>query len=791
MPHSPTAEQEAILQALRDSQTSIMVNAFSGTGKTSTLELLSKEIPIPALALAFNVLIKKELEARFPANFTIKTFNGLGHSAWGSAIGKRCEVDDRKVGKLVTEIAKAEGLQLSTEAWSGVKSLVDAARQAGLVPSIFPQKGLIPDTPEVWQELNAGLFPECEYPDLARAVLCTSVKLAMQGKIDYDDQIYMSTMFGGSFPRFSLILVDEAQDLSPLNHLMVKKCAGPTGRLIVVGDRKQCHPPGTMITIGEGKTIPIEKLKIGDKVVSYNRKQGFSGLNTHQGVKVTDIQYFDFKGNLIELMAEDGPKNFCTPNHRCLVRWENKQGHCVYLMRKGENYRIGTAQSFYTNGSKGISAFGPLMRARQEEADALWILDVYDSKEEALVQEKIIWTQYGLPDLIFKCSGKASTTQANLDIAWAQVGNNGLRARACLSHFNREYELPLWQKGQGNSPIGERSFVIAACNVISGTMSVLSLSTKQWSKVWLNYHPYEGKVIGLTVTENGYGLNLYVADGMVTHNSIYAFRGADTKSMDKLKELRSEWIELPLTTTFRCAKSIVARQQEHAPGYNAFTSNPEGEILSWWKEGDPSWDWEDVKEAAPQGHIAVLCRNNAPLLSLAFKLIRAGVGCHMRGREIGKGLVALSKKILKDDSTPREACLALVDEWISRETRLAQANGKEPKVAAVTDRGECLLAVLEHPSVDTAGSLRRALESLFAKDTGVTLSTIHKAKGLEWETVVVLDPWRIPSKFAQRAASLGDTRQIEQEYNLQYVAETRAKRTLILANKDDFIEGGE
>jgi hypothetical protein len=513
MSHSPTAEQEAIINTAMQTTTSIMINAYAGCGKSSTLELLAKALPpTPMLALAFNVAIKKELEARFPANVTIKTLNGLGHAAWGGAIGKRCEVDDRKVGKLVTDLAKGEGLRLSTEAWNSVKSLVDSARQAGLVPSIFLQKGLVPDTPETWQELNSGLFPECEYPDLARAVLCQSIKLAMAGKIDYDDQIYMSCLFDGSFPRFSLILVDEAQDLSTLNHIMVKRCAGPTGRLIVVGDRKQ---------------------------------------------------------------------------------------------------------------------------------------------------------------------------------------------------------------------------------------------------------------------------------------AIYAFRGADSSSMDSLKALRPEWMELPLTTTFRCAKSIVARQQEHAPGYNAFATNPEGEILSWWKEEDPSWDWEAVKEATPKGHTAVLCRNNAPLLSLAFKLIRAGVGCHMRGREIGKGLVSLSKKIIKDDSTPRETCLALVDEWISRETRLAQANGKEPKVAAVTDRGECLLAVLEHPSVDTAGSLRRALESLFAKDTGVTLSTIHKAKGLEWETVVVLDPWRIPSKFAQRAASLGDTRQIEQEYNLRYVAETRAKRTLILANKGDFVEGGE
>ena len=66
----------------------------------------------------------------------------------------------------------------------------------------------------------------------------------------------------------------------------------------------------------------------------------------------------------------------------------------------------------------------------------------------------------------------------------------------------------------------------------------------------------------------------------------------------------------------------------------------------------------------------------------------------------------------------------------------------------------------------------RAIEQLFdEKRRGLlTLSTIHKAKGLEWPTVFILDARTLmPSKWAQLPW------QKVQERNLQYVAVTRAK----------------
>lgn len=275
--------------------------------------------------------------------------------------------------------------------------------------------------------------------------------------------------------------------------------------------------------------------------------------------------------------------------------------------------------------------------------------------------------------------------------------------------------------------------------------------------------------------------------------SIYGFRGAVNDGMKKLRRIRPRWVDRGLLTTFRCPKLVVARQQWHAPGYKAWHTNTDGAIANL-RDGDEhfnimdGWSWKDIQAHMPSPNCSmmVLCRNNSPLLSLAFKLIRNQIGVVMLGRDIGKGLISLSRKILPDDKTPRFDCSGKVAEWIETEVSLARANKHEERVAGITDRGECLLAVIDSGCRD-AGELRQMLTKLFARESGqVQLSTIHRAKGLEADCVLHLDPWRIPSKFAREAEKLGDSRQLQQEYNLLYVAETRTKHTLINADLSGF-----
>ena len=281
--------------------------------------------------------------------------------------------------------------------------------------------------------------------------------------------------------------------------------------------------------------------------------------------------------------------------------------------------------------------------------------------------------------------------------------------------------------------------------------------------------------------------------------AIYAFRGADSRSMDKILGLQggeARWTQLPLATTFRCPKSIVARQQAHAPGFTAYHTNRDGQVGAV-GDAEDGWSWLQVMEVAnavnsemsrpgaPQ--LAVLCRNNAPLVSLAFKLIRSRVGVYMAGRELGKGLVTLSKKIAPEGSTPAPTIMAKLHEWQETQVSLARANRKEDSIEGILDRAECIRAVLEDSECRDAEQLRAILDRLFSGTTGlVTLSSIHRAKGLEWDTVIHLDPWRIPSRFALQSASAGDPTQLEQEQNLLYVCETRTKHTLIPLSLEDF-----
>lgn len=510
----PTPEQQAIIAAANAGDESLMIQAYAGTGKTTTLTMLARALAQGGLALAFNVSARKELEKRFPPGWKVMTLNGLGHGAWMRAIprDRKITLDERKVGRLVSAEFKRAQWAGGDESWANVRTMVSSAMLAGIVPREYPNnKGLIENSLDNWASIaeDQWLVVNDREIEIAQAVLLASVKEAFAGTISFDDQIYMPVMFNGQFQRYGTVLVDEAQDLNALQHIMVKRAAG--GRLIVVGDTRQ---------------------------------------------------------------------------------------------------------------------------------------------------------------------------------------------------------------------------------------------------------------------------------------AIYQFRGADAQSMAKLRALRPNWVDLPLATTFRCPKVVVDRQQEHAPGYKASSGNKVGVFAQWFGQdyarlvGKPTWDWDLIERVrtkhSPKGSIAVLCRNNAPLLGLAFKLLRRGVGVEMLGRDIGKGLQALSKKLCPDDTMTQAECILKVTEWRDSECSLARVNGQENKIEGITDRAECLIAVLNNAA--TAGDLRTKLERVFAMTNGqIVLSTGHKAKGGEWDVVIHLDPDRIPSKQALR-----DAVQMEQERNLLYVIETRAKAVLIEAKLGDF-----
>lgn len=267
------------------------------------------------------------------------------------------------------------------------------------------------------------------------------------------------------------------------------------------------------------------------------------------------------------------------------------------------------------------------------------------------------------------------------------------------------------------------------------------------------------------------GRAIFVGD---RHQAIYGFTGADADAVELLS-IDFKCVPLPLTVTYRCPKSVVELARKFVPHITAHESAVEGVVRSMSRQ-----DFIKTEVDLLQPDDAILCRKTRPLVSLAFRLIKRGVGCHVEGRDIGSGLVKLATKW---KTTTVAGLRRNLDAYRERETkkltaRLGKEGGIEYAIDALNDRVETLLIIAD--GCTTVDEVVAKITSMFrdtvdGQSSTLTLSTIHRAKGREWGKVYILG-WTgyMPSPFARKAW------QKQQEANLAYVAVTRAQRELVL-----------
>lgn len=248
--------------------------------------------------------------------------------------------------------------------------------------------------------------------------------------------------------------------------------------------------------------------------------------------------------------------------------------------------------------------------------------------------------------------------------------------------------------------------------------------------------------------------------------AIYGFRGA---SNDALGIIAQEFgtKELPLTVSYRCPVSVV----NLASRYGVIESAPnaiQGTVTT-----APTYKLTDF-----QPNDLVLCRNTAPLVTVAYKLLARRIPAQIRGRDIGVSLKNLITKLSGRRGT-LETLPDKVAEYQSRETALALEKRQESKAQSIADKCESILALIDSMTQedveDGIPGLLSIIDTLFDDRDGrgkVLLSTIHKAKGLEAKHVKILDWHLCPSKYAKQDW------QRTQEKNLQFVAITRSQDTL-------------
>ena len=228
-------QQETFLSALAG-RGSALLDARAGSGKTFTLTQAAQRVA-PGLALAFNKRNAEDLQRKFPEVWHCKTMNGLGHQAWTRFLGsRRPNLQTRKLWELI-KLPQFSAIPYKSR--FDIVKLTEMCKALGYVPSGVPSP--VTSWPVAWDAILDSTFLDDSdgYQEWTEALLRESITSAFQGLIDFSDQVYMSVIWGAPFSRYLTIVVDEAQDLSMLQHQMTLRSVHQDGRALIAGDAFQ------------------------------------------------------------------------------------------------------------------------------------------------------------------------------------------------------------------------------------------------------------------------------------------------------------------------------------------------------------------------------------------------------------------------------------------------------------------------------------------------------------------------------------------------------------------------
>ncbi|HCL5313129.1 TPA: UvrD-helicase domain-containing protein, partial [Salmonella enterica] len=220
MTYSDTAEQSAVIAW---QGTRLVVGAFAGTGKTTTLRRFAEQSPDERmLYVAYNRAIRDEAQQKFPYNVTCRTSHQLAFAVTGKHFGPRI------TGNLkVTDIARA----LNSKNW----------RLAGNV--LFTLNHFMSSADEQIMAMHTPgeeeLSGEEQAQTLAAARQVWLMMTARRGDFPVTHDTYLK-LYQLSRPnlssRYSTILFDEAQDANPVTSAIV---LNQSCRVVLVGDPHQ------------------------------------------------------------------------------------------------------------------------------------------------------------------------------------------------------------------------------------------------------------------------------------------------------------------------------------------------------------------------------------------------------------------------------------------------------------------------------------------------------------------------------------------------------------------------
>lgn len=797
-------EQLAIFSFFREGKGNLVVRARAGTGKTFTITHGVVQAPEQEiLYCVFNRRNAVEAEGKIvDPRVTVATLHKVGYRVvrqyWPNARPDN-DVDRDRIAaaspttppdEVVAAIGKLVGFAKNTTiSLPSIEQLADLAEDKGIFAG-------------AWEEQEQGGWTVSKLASVARGAMELAMKKDAQGRISFDDMVWLPVAMQWVTPQFGLVVVDE------------------------------CFPAGTLVRMADGSLKPIELIVPGESVFNAS------------GIGEVSKLWRKNTSELICVKHEIG-SFVCTPNHPILTQkgWIKACGlnETHYIKTHEQTMRMVQEYNAGNYSTRQEEAFLQSILLGEMENESTWNVGKGSqrcqcSKNQLEPAGKLFQESKSRNGIIIS----NARSKPNEDYVGSETGigytsgnwsssenKRGQRNWTNESGISFDGEFSRCEKqlccqnreGKGVSEPLQNRHSISRLHGGSGMRRGFPLCFGE-----ANSRPEKGseiegiRVVGIEIIKpqdfgkyggSNSGVAVYnlkvlghpsyvLSNGEVVHNcqdqslpqltmmrrivkadgrivvvgddrqAIYAFRGACSDGLDMMKTALGA-AEAPLTTTYRCPKAVVALAAQIVPDYHAAPEAPDGTV-------------EELNEAGMIERVkigdAILSRVNAPLMPLCLGLLRKGIPARIEGRDIGRQLQGMVRK-LNGKSVPD--FLRKLDTWLSKQVKraLCSKKGADAKCDQLRDMADTLSAVAEGAA--SIGEIEKRLGDLFQDSDqcakpAVVLSSTHKAKGLEYFRVFILrDTFR--RNGGKRVMSPEESKQ---ESNCYYVALTRSQNYLAL-----------
>lgn len=712
------------------------VVAGPGSGKTTTMVTLIRELinkhgvsPSDIRAVTFSKEMATAMENKLRIKGVASTFHSLGYLICSETERKPVEPELRH--RLMCKLSRKWGLD-----YKELDRFIARMREAAISPAQAADRG----------EFGYGMtsaYAEYEKERHAAGWMDFSSMLADAVALLENPDVRRRWS-----PKF--LIVDEAQDTSDAQWRMMQLMAEKHGNITVVGDSNQCiygfrgakpdnitdfqrwfpagrkyylgknyrcHPPGVLVTCAmkppERRThqihtdVPVESLTPASRAVSWDRRS-WRFVRKGQNTVTTEQQY---DGLLLTICA--GPHSVpVTPNHKLLVRWTDFTtiGNIVYLMwREDLGFRVGQCSFSNTYGGKKRNTVRLWHRIHLQKPDKIWILAYVQDRQDAARWENIISAKYGISQLEFEPSGRHSRlTKSDTEFIFSRIPREG--GLNCLVDYRLLFDCPLFAK---KSNIANGYFLTAACNVATGVMAVPTRENPAGEPIFrIETNRYKGPVYSLDVEND----HTYIANGIIVGNSTQTIVRfvRENAPEDTPKEL------LERMTAARSEKGV-----------------PIG-LKMYWSDDAEAESALALAQRDPLNSI-ILARTNRMVGLLERLCNRHNVRYHLMGKtgfwkqnEIRKAVEALNQYPLISMEAGFNLTMPGIRAKYAVDDRTERDNDALENLEVLKVIGKDFKMAKDFVVYANKMMHRRN------DPKGVTISTVHQAKGGEWKNVFLI-----------------------------------------------------